>query len=80
MTKQEVIVIQEMKDNADRELKSVETIDLAVKNAIHETKQEMNQEFEIALAGMKGTQYELQERYRWHLRYASEELRNDRVN
>ncbi len=63
MEQSQKIIMQEMKANADRERKSEGAIDKAVRDAIKETKEEMNEEFEIALGGMKAAQEEMQQRY-----------------
>ena len=63
MEQSQKIILEEMKANADFELKSEGTTEIAVQKAVEETQREMNEDFEIALAGMQTAQEGMQTRY-----------------
>ena len=70
-------VMSEMKVNADREVKSQSTIDIAVQNVIQQTKDEMNQEFQIVLHGMKGSTDEFTNMYQLLIKKVEIQAKND---
>jgi len=63
MEQSQRIILEEMKANADREIKNEESTEIAVQNAVEEATREMNEDFEISLSGMKAVQDEMKERY-----------------
>ena len=77
MEKIQKSIMSEMKANADREVKSQSTIDIAVQNVIQQTKDEMNQEFQIVLYGMKGSTDEFTNMYQLLIKKVEIQAKND---
>ena len=69
--------MSEMKANADREVKSQSTVDIAVQNVIQQTKDEMNQEFQIVLNAMKESTDEFTNRYQLLIKEVEIQAKND---
>ena len=66
MEQSQKIILEEMKLNADLDVKMVkseETYEFHIQNAIEENERKMNEEFEIALSGMTTAQEEMKARY-----------------
>ncbi len=66
MEQSQKIILEEMKLNADLDLnlvKSEETYEFEIQKAVEQSQKEMNEEFEIALSGMKIAQDEMKVRY-----------------
>ena len=57
------IIRQEMKSNAERERKAELEMNTRIRQAVNETKEEMNEDFEIALSGMKAAEEDMKKRY-----------------
>jgi len=64
MESSQKIILQEMKVNAERERKYEEAFEFRVQEVVDASKKEMNEEFDIALAGMMTTQEEIEKRYK----------------
>jgi hypothetical protein len=62
LSQSQKIILEEMKLNADQEVKACKSEE-AVETAVEEARQEMSEDFEIALEGMKTTQEEMKIRY-----------------
>ena len=63
MVQSQKIILQEMKVNAERERKYEEAFESRVEEAVDETKQQMSDEFDITLSGMKSTQEKMKQQY-----------------
>lgn len=83
MEQSQKIILEEMKLNADQEVrayKSEEAVEAAIEEAVERTRQEMNEDFEIALSGMNKAQENLKARYEKLIRDTEIRVRDEVEN
>lgn len=77
MEQSQKIIRQELKVNAERERQFEEEKEIAVTQAINKCKEEMQEEFDILLSGMKDSEKELKEKYERLLKDTEVRIRDE---
>jgi len=77
MEQSQKIIRHELKVNAERERQFEEETEIAVSQAIEKCKEEMQEEFDILLTGMKDSEKELKQRYNRLLKETEVRIRDE---